>query len=61
MRHHKAKRIVETALNTLAFASLVRWIGPRRLVRVAALATEGALGEAGRRATAAADTHETST
>jgi hypothetical protein len=50
MRHHKAKRIVETAVNALAFASLVRWIGPRRLVRVAALATEGALGEAGRRA-----------
>jgi hypothetical protein len=48
MRHAHARRMFETALNTLALASLMRRIGPRRLVRVAALATEGYLGESSR-------------
>lgn len=48
MRHANAKRIVETGLNTLALASLVRRIGARKLVRVAALATEGYLGKIAR-------------
>ncbi|HEY5100097.1 MAG TPA: hypothetical protein VII54_08600 [Gaiellaceae bacterium] len=48
MRRTNLKRIIQTGVNTIALASLVRRVGPKRLVRVAALATEGYLGEAGR-------------
>jgi hypothetical protein len=41
---HAAKAIAEAGLNALALVSLVRWVGPRRLARVAALATEGYVG-----------------
>jgi len=43
-RIHRARLIAETGLDALALASLLRRIGPRRFVRVAALATEGYLG-----------------
>jgi hypothetical protein len=39
---HALRGVLETSLQVLAFASLVRRIGPRRAVRVAAAAT-GAL------------------
>jgi hypothetical protein len=37
---HVVKGILETSLQVLALASLVHRIGPRRAVRVAAVATE---------------------
>ena len=40
---HAARRILETSLQVLALASLVHRIGPRRAVRVAAVATEAYL------------------
>ena len=40
---HAVRGIVETSLQVLALASLVRRIGPRRAVRVAAVATEAHL------------------
>ena len=46
-RMHRARLIAEAGLNALALASLARRVGPRRLVRVAALATEGYLGYVG--------------
>jgi len=48
MRRTSLKRIVQTGVNTIGLASLMRRVGPRRLVRVAALATEGYLGESSR-------------
>jgi hypothetical protein len=47
-RHRTAKTIAMTGVNILALASLARRIGPKRVVRLAALATEGYLGEVGR-------------
>jgi len=47
-RMHTARTIVETSLNAIALASLARRIGPKRLVRVAALATGGYLDRTAR-------------
>jgi hypothetical protein len=42
------RSLVETGIQAVAFISLVRRIGPRRIGRIAALATEGYLAEASR-------------
>jgi hypothetical protein len=42
-RTNRLGSIVATALNGLALISVARTIGPRRIARVAALATEGYL------------------
>jgi hypothetical protein len=42
------RSLVETGLYAIAFMSLVRRIGPRRIVRIAALATEGYVDNARR-------------
>jgi hypothetical protein len=42
-RTNRAGSIIETALNALALVSVARMIGPRRIARVAAVATEGYL------------------
>ena len=46
MKRQRTNRLVSmipAALNTLALVSVARMIGPRRIARVAALATEGYL------------------
>jgi hypothetical protein len=46
MKRRRANRhssLIATALNALALVSVARTIGPRRVARVAALATEGYL------------------
>ncbi len=42
-RTHKHGSMIATALNALALVSVARMVGPRRIARVAALATEGYL------------------
>jgi len=42
-RTNRLGSMIATALNALAVVSVARKIGPRRIVRVAALATEGYL------------------
>lgn len=46
MKRHRTNRLssmTATALNALALVSVARMMGPRRIARVAALATEGYL------------------
>ena len=47
-RVNALRSLVETGLQTVAFISLVRRIGPRRFGRIAGLATEGYLANASR-------------
>ena len=47
-RINALRSLVETGLQAVAFISLVRRIGPRRIGRIAALATEGYLAKARR-------------
>ncbi len=47
-RINTLRPLVETGLQALAFVSLVRKIGPRRIGRVAALAAEGYLAQPNR-------------
>ena len=42
-RTNRAGSMIATAVNALALVSVARMIGPRRIARVAALATEGYL------------------
>jgi len=42
------RTLLEAGLQATAFVSLIRRIGPRRIARIAALATEGYLADAGR-------------
>jgi hypothetical protein len=47
-RINQFRSLVGTGLQAVGFVSLVRRIGPRRIGRIAALATEGYLAEARR-------------
>ena len=47
-RTNRLASMIATAVNALALVSVARMIGPRRIARVAALATEGYLTRMGR-------------
>jgi hypothetical protein len=47
-RFTAVRSLVETGLQAVAFISLVRRIGPRRIGRIATLASEGYLAKASR-------------
>jgi len=46
-RTNRLGSMIATALNALALVSVARMIGPKRIARVAALATEGYLTRLG--------------